>query len=106
MYKHIFSPKKRCKITTKKGNNKLFFFRIQSYFCLNISQLNRLIFMLIIKLLRLMDFKKHIFSISFLLLATLFISSCETENIEDTISLENEKEVPTYKTSKDELEER
>ncbi len=52
------------------------------------------------------DFKKRIFSISFLFLAALFISSCEAETIEDELSLENETEIPTYKTSKDELEER
>ncbi len=53
-----------------------------------------------------MNFKKRVFSISFLLLAALFISSCTAENIEEELSLENEKEIPTYKTSKDELEER
>ncbi|GGX12759.1 hypothetical protein GCM10007384_13200 [Aquimarina muelleri] len=56
--------------------------------------------------LKAMNFKTCVFSISLLFLTTAIISSCTKASIEDEIGIDNEKDIPIYKTSKDELEER
>ena len=53
-----------------------------------------------------MIFKKTLFSISLLFLALTIFYSCSTTSVEEEIGIENDTERPTYKTSKDELEER
>ncbi len=69
-----------------------------------------------------MNFKKRVFSISLLFLATLIISACSATNVEEEIVTVNDEKKPTEKpeeqerstdnnkntgkTSKDELEER